>query len=212
MVVSRLSRWERINLMARKIFKQRRQNPIIFLGVEGKNKTEYNYFKNFHSRNYKIRFSKTGCTDIDSMAEDLYKLMIEHDFNTENGDKAFLVVDTDDKRSRIEEIKKKLSFCEKNHIEVIASSPEIEVWFLFHYIDKNIPNSKKDIKRELGKYIGKKYKKSDDIYSSLKPLTDKAIQNSKKYESRLGPEKTLSFCPRTEVYKIVEYIKSLSNE
>ena len=196
--------------MARKTIRRRKRNPIIFIGVEGKNKTERAYLNNFSERNFRFKFSSTGDTDILGMAKELKTLMDNNDFNTGTGDRSFLVIDTDNSNSRIRAIKQCSSFCAENNIVLITSCPEFETWFLLHFMDCNIPNSKQEIIKKLEKNLKSNYTKTTDIYSKLKGLTGQAIANAKKLEKQPLQADNLLSSPHSKVYLILEYIKSIT--
>ena len=198
--------------MARRVDRPRKRNPYIFIGVEGKNKTERIYFKNFSSRCFRFHFSTAGSTDIPGMARELLNLMKEFDFDAGVGDKSFLVIDTDNAPSRIDSIKQISPFCDSSNIEIITTGPEFEMWFLLHYKNHNIPHSKKGMIRALEDELGSKYAKSENIFSKLAPLTDIAIKNAKALEKRANFNDEPLTVPHSRVYKIIEHIRKICDQ
>ena len=100
---------------------------------------------------------------------------------------------------------------------MIASNPCFEVWFMCHfgYSTKQYISSD-ELLKDLCKKIKGYAKSRDDIYDLLLPKLDEAIKNAKKLERfniEAGRKQhTFDFQPSTEVYKIVEAVKSEQEE
>ena len=88
-----------------RIRKPRKTNPRILIKYEGRGSSEEIYFSNFKRRNLIIKFSTGDSTDVEGMLKDLIIYMNKEDFSTDYGDKIYLIIDTDLKEKRINEIK-----------------------------------------------------------------------------------------------------------
>lgn len=162
--------------------KFRHAKPVYLIICEGRNETEYNYLLNFKVRNSKIIVEPIKCEASDPKSM-LKKAQLEYkinDLSKTNGDKAFCLIDVDNKPEKAE-LLDSLQARYKN-IEIIRSNPCIEVWFLFH-LQKN-PKYLIDgdaAKNEL-KSIIVNYSESYDIFKKeqqINQFTDTAIQNSR---------------------------------
>ena len=145
------------------------------------------------------------------MVNDLIKYMKNEDISKENGDKVYLLIDTDVNENKNDQIEKVKQICDANGIELITSTPTFEVWYLLHfgYMTK-VFQSSKQVKQKLQEKI-KDYTENFNVYPIINKKTEKAIQNAKKLEKfHLQDEKTLysdESNPYTSVYKIIEEIK-----
>ena len=111
---------------------QRKRKSIIILATEGKNRTETQYFKSIPSSNYVIKFAPGNYTDPVNMVLALSKEYEEMELDTELGDSAFCLVDSDVdpvKNRQLEKADVKAA----NRIHVLVSSPCFEVWYLCHF-------------------------------------------------------------------------------
>ena len=187
---------------------QRKRNPFVIIGCEGKNKTEKLYFKNFNSRQCMIKFSKGNSTDPKGIVEDVIRFIKNNQIELEENDKVYAVFDTDvgqNKQQQIEEAKRS---AEANGVEIITSTPAFEIWFLLHfgYTTKAFV-SNKALQDELEKQIPD-YSKSNNTYLTVKDLTGQAIKNAKRLEKyQLNEGQALdseNFNPYTGVYKVTE--------
>lgn len=195
---------------------QRKRNPFVIIGCEGKNKTEKLYFKNFNSRQCMIKFSKGNSTDPKGIVEDVIRFIKNNQIELEENDKVYAVFDTDvgqNKQQQIEEAKK---LAEANGVEIITSTPAFEIWFLLHfgYTTKAFV-SNKALQDELEKKIAD-YLKSNNTYLAVKDLTGQAIENAKRleqYQLKEGHALDSENCnPYTGVYKVTEELINRNKE
>ena len=195
---------------------QRKRNPFVIIGCEGKNKTEKLYFNNFNSRQCIIKFSKGNSTDPKGIVEDLIHFIKNNQIDLEENDKLYAVFDTDvgqNKQQKIEEAKK---LAKANGVEIITSTPAFEIWFLLHlgYTTKAFV-SNKALQDELEKKIPD-YSKNNNTYIMIKDLTGRAIENAKKieqYQLNKGQIIESESCnPYTGVYKIAEELIKRNKE
>lgn len=191
----------------KKINKNRKR--IILLGVEGKNKTEKEYFKNFNAsdKDYIIIFAKSNITDPVNMVCALKNQMNKMELNIEYGDKVYCVIDTDDNHEKDKQLENALNLANKCGIEIIPSNPCFEEWFLCHFEKSTKEIGNKEIIKELKKYIPK-YAKNKNIYEEIFKYTDIAIKNAKyknNYHLKNNRDlyKTIAN-PSSQVYKIIE--------
>ena len=162
--------------------KQRERKSFIVIKCEGDNETEQIYFNNFKSRECIIKYPDGNSTDPVGMANELVSFMNSEDINSENGDKIYLLIDTDvnaNKQKQIDEAKK---ICDEYGIELITSTPSFEFWYMLHFGYTTGPyTSSKDIKRKMKKKI-LGYTESTNVYPIIKDNTDEAMNYAEKVE------------------------------
>lgn len=187
---------------------QRKRNPFVIIGCEGKNKTEKLYFKNFNSRQCMIKFSKGNSTDPKGIVEDVIRFIKNNQIELEENDKVYAIFDTDVGQNKQQQIEEAKRIAKENGVEIITSTPTFELWFLLHfgYTTKAFV-SNNDLQNDLKKHI-EDYSKSDNTYLSIKDLTEQAIMNAKKlekYQIDKGQALDNENCnPYTATYKVVE--------
>ena len=162
--------------------KQRERKSFIVIKCEGDNETEQIYFNNFKSRECIIKYPDGNSTDPVGMANELVSFMNSEDINSKNGDKIYLLIDTDvnaNKQKQIDEAKK---ICDEYGIELITSTPSFEFWYMLHFGYTTGPyTSSKDIKRKMkNKILG--YTESTNVYPIIKDNTDEAMNYAEKVE------------------------------
>ena len=188
---------------------KRKTKSKIIIAVEGKNKTEKTYFSNLDNgkKDYSISFAKGNYTDPINLVKMLIIEMNKLDINLISGDKAYCVFDTDiniNKNNIISEAKR---LANENNIEIITSTPSVEIWFLLHYEYTTAPLDNKDLILKIRKYLPK-YEKNTNIYNEINDKINLAISRAKKLENyhinngrQIG---TVEANPNTEIYKIIE--------
>lgn len=195
---------------------RRIRKSIIVISSEGKNKTEKYYFKKFNSNKVQIHFSPGNATDPVKMVKALKRECKELDIKSDLGDRAYCLVDSDvnvQKNGQIAEADKIAAKYENCKIGVIVSGPCFEEWFMCHciYSTKQY-NSNEELLEDIEKIIPGYSKEREDLYELLLDSQDQAIKNAKrleKYNIENGRKiHTSDFQPSTEVYKIIEAIRS----
>lgn len=95
----------------------------------------------------------------------------------------------------------------ENNIELALSNPCFEVWLLAHFARVTRPFNSRDIEKELGKKLRKKYDKTaTGVYAQVSDLTVTAIKNARK--GREHHDGDIADCnSATEVYKLVERLR-----
>ena len=195
----------------------RKRKKIIFIATEGKNKTEKLYFKKYNSDKVQIRFAKGGSTDPVNMVSELLSECKDMGFDSEAGDMAYCVLDSDFVVSKNNQMALADKKAEANELSLIVSSPCFEIWYLCHYdYSTKAFGSNEEVIDELKKKIPQYGKNKEDMYELLRPMQDNAVTNAKKLESYniQGGKKshTVEFMPSTEVYRIIETIMEAENE
>lgn len=193
----------------------KRKDPkkIFLLAAEGKNKTEQTYFRNFRGEDLEIRYAPGNETDPEQMMRQLIRAYQKAGLKEQ--DYAVCLVDADFAASKDSQLKAadKLAWdFEKEYgsrnLKLIVSAPCFEIWFLCHF-DYSTRQyiTAKEVVAALSKYIVG-YKKSDNVYESLKGKERAAAENAKKLEAyckSLGKiPHTVDFAPSSEVYRIFE--------
>ena len=198
-----------------RIGKPRNKKNKIIIAVEGKNKTEKIYFDNFDDgkKNYSITIARGNDTDPMKLVRNLEKEMRKREISLKNGDKVFCVFDVDMDYKKNKVIEEAKEFASKNGIQIITSTPCVELWFLLHYDYTTAPLTNNEVMKRLKKYYPK-YEKNINIYMDINSKTSKAIENAKKLEIYQKENNriigTVEANPNTEIYKIVEYLLSNS--
>lgn len=189
--------------------KIRKQKNKILIAVEGKNKTEKLYFNNFDdgNKNYSISFAKGNYTDPFNLVKMLILEMKRIGLDTKAGDRAYCVFDTDDDNRKNAIIDEARKLAIKNNIDIITSTPSIELWFLLHFDYTTSMMTNKKLMDKLKKYYPQ-YNKNANIYLDINKYTLSAVKRAKmleQYQLKNGNIiGTVEANPNTEIYKIIE--------
>lgn len=193
----------------------RKRKPIMFLSLEGNNKTEKLYLKAInedYGEKFALKFTSGRETDPANMWQALQD-MIDDSFSPSDGDKAFCICDRDFegyKENLLIEIKQK---SRKSEAKLIISNPVIEIWFLNHFkYSTRTYTSKRELIDDLCNYIPC-YEKNADYYTShLKAKTDDAIRNSIRQidqaNTRDSFDGSIPDNPGTEFFEVVQSIST----
>ncbi len=189
---------------------QRQRKRIILLATEGKNKTETHYFRSLSDSSYIIRFAPGNYTDPVNMVNALKAEFEEQGLETELGDVAYCLVDSDTDPIKDKQIES-ADVQAGDEATVIVSSPCFEVWYLCHFIKSTKQyTSNKEVSDALKKFIPEYSKSMPGLWAMLEDKTEVAIKNAKeleKYCLELGLKPhTVAFMPSTEIYKIFSLI------
>jgi len=192
-----------------RVRKERKTNPLVLIKYEGKNSAEQVYFNNYKRRDLRIKYATGNSTDIKGMLDDLIIYMKKEDINVANNDKIYLIVDTDLKRSKVNELIEIEEKCKENGIKIITSAPTFEIWYLIHFRSNNLVfQNSESVKRALKEYIPD-YKETKNVFSTIENNTDNAIRISKELEQRGTSSNKYVLNPHTDIYKVVEDIKNM---
>lgn len=192
-----------------RVKKNRSQKRKILIAVEGNNKTEKLYFNNFEhfDSNFNISYAKGNDTDPLGLVQMLIKEIKKLELDLNKTDIAYCIFDTDVDINKNKIINKAIKLATKNKINVITSTPCIELWFLLHYIYTTASMENDEVLKRLKLYIPK-YEKNVNIFSDINNNMNLAIQRAKKLEKyQIDNGKiinTVEANPNTEIYKIVE--------
>ena len=192
-----------------RVRKERKTNPLVLIKYEGKNSAEQVYFNNYKRRDLRIKYATGNSTDIKGMLDDLIIYMKKEDINVANNDKIYLIVDTDLKSSKVNELIEIEEKCKENGIKIITSAPTFEIWYLIHFRSNNLVfQNSESVKRALKEYIPD-YKETKNVFSTIENNTDNAIRISKELEQRGTSSNKYDLNPHTDIYKVVEDIKNM---
>ena len=192
-----------------RVRKERKQKNKIIIAVEGKNKTEKLYFNNFDNgkKSYSISFAKGNYTDPLNLVKMLIEEMKKIGVDLSDGDRAYCIFDTDIEPIKNTVIKEAKKLASLSGIEIITSTPSIELWFLLHYEYTTASMDNKSLINRLKKFYPN-YAKNINIFPDINKNINKAIDSAKKLEKhQLENGKiigTVEANPSTEIYKIVE--------
>lgn len=199
-------------IQKKRLGRHRQMKKILLLAVEGKNKTESNYFQSIASSYVDVRIVRGNETDPVSMTK---RMLYEYEGNLQDSDYAACLVDSDfdvQKDAQLQAADKLIEQARnKKHqnVHLIQSAPCFEIWYICHFAYTTRSYGKTaDVLEELERYIPG-YKKGQE-QSFLQRLNvnrqKKAIQNAEHLERYC--EEThkcphhVEFMPSTEVYKI----------
>ena len=197
--------------MARRV-KHLKKKPLVLICAEGGvNSTEFKYLRRFSSRDLRIKCCSGNDTDVNGMVTNLIKYIDKEDIKNEDNCRIFLMIDTDLSKERIKQIQSIEKLCKKHNIEIITSSPTLEIWFLLHFRkDKlNFANSL-SVKSDLNKVKSKYGLLNEDLFFTF--LLDNytcAIENAKSLMVVENKDSIYFSNPHTMVYKIIEAINFL---
>ncbi len=189
----------------------RKRKIKIIIAVEGKNKTEKLYFDNFDDgkKAYSITIAKGNDTDPLKLVKNLAKEMEKRDLSLALGDKVFCVFDVDVQYNKNKIIKEAIDFAKTKGIQVITSTPCVELWFLLHFLYTSAFLTNNEVIKRLKNYVPK-YEKNMNIFPEINSRVKIAIKNAKQLEKeQLANNKiigTVEANPNTEMYKLVEYL------
>lgn len=185
---------------------------MILIALEGKNKTEKNYFENFNSRdkNYIIKVVPGNETDPINLVEQTKKKVNELELNLNDDDRAFCIFDTDTDVRKNAQIDEAINIANEHGIKVITSSPCIELWFLLHYTYTTSNMNNNAVMDKLKKYCSK-YNKNFAIYPIIYGKTKFACSNARKLEKYQKENNRninhVEANPHSEIYKIIDELE-----
>lgn len=145
------------------------RHPIIYLIVEGRNKTERNYLSHFKNKynKFKLYIVDSVATDPESMIRKAAEVYRKNDLNEKNGDKVFCLIDLDLSAERYKKINTMLQKNPYKKVNVIFSNPCFEVWLLYHFTEYPKPEKcSSDVKKQVKKYI-RNYEENYDNYEII---------------------------------------------
>ncbi|WP_302889256.1 RloB family protein [uncultured Acidaminococcus sp.] len=191
----------------------RKRKKIIFIGAEGKNKTETKYFNSFNrlQDTYIVKFACNNHTDPKGMVTSIHKEAGIEGITGRNGDEVYVLLDADSEQYKEEQIKEAISIGKNKNVNVIISNPCFELWFLLHfeYTTKYF-SSNRELIKELKRYI-KNYEKNLDVFTMLEDKQMDALKNAKKLHSvHAETRKQLGHVqnPETDIDILVDKLKS----
>lgn len=200
-------------IQKKRLGRHRQMKKILLLAVEGKNKTESNYFQSIASSYVDVRIVRGNETDPVSMTK---RMLYEYEGNLQDSDYAACLVDSDfdvQKDAQLQAADKLIEQARnKKHqnVHLIQSAPCFEIWYICHfaYTTRNYAKTA-DVLEELERYIPGYKKGQEQVFlQRLSGNLQKAIRNAKRLEkyceeNRRRPHR-VEFMPSTEVYKIFE--------
>lgn len=157
------------------------RKPIIVITGEGRNKTENNYVISLKDeiKGVNVRWLKAGpVTDPEGILDTVLKYWSNNDLDESLGDKAYILLDVDKDKRKLELIKRLQK--ENKKVRFIISNPCFEVWYMAHfeYSTKEYKDSR-EVKRQLGKYIPD-YNEAMDVSQIIRPNMVRADNNIRK--------------------------------
>ena len=190
----------------------RNVKPVYLVIAEGKNKTEILYLSHFReqSREYSLQFVKAGYnTDARSLYKTISEKWDELDLSSDNGDKAFIILDIDNDLNKAKKVDELAHSNTNLAISFIVSNPAFEVWFLLHfkYTTRHYENADAVI-RDLKKFLPN-YEKNRDCYLECVDLIQEALVNvdklAKYYEKLPWP--SIECNPMTDMGELIKRLE-----
>jgi hypothetical protein len=182
---------------------------IIIIICEGSD-TEIIYFNEFNNNgNILVRPLFCGVTDIKNILKEAKKQMKKHQLDFEYGDQIWCAFDMDDKRS--EDIRNCYDNATTEGINFAFSNPNIELWFLLHFIYHD-GRLTKESTIELLKRSNRipNYTKDMNVYPLLCDKIHDAINNAKRLNIiHLDLGRNLfsgDSNPSTQIFSLVELL------
>lgn len=189
--------------------RSRKPKRVILIAFEGINKTEKKYLKSFESRDsdYKILIVPGNETDPVNLVKKTIDKIKTEALNLNEDDKAYCVFDADMNPNKNAQIGEARKLAERHKIEIIVSSPCVEIWFLLHYEYTTRTMTSDEVIKRLKKHYPQ-YEKNADIYKEINDQTHEAIKRAhklRKYHLANGEKiQTVEANPYTEIPKILE--------
>lgn len=192
----------------------RQTRKLLLLAVEGRNKTESNYFQAVASPYVDVRIVPGNETDPVKMARHMLDEYAERELQA--SDYAACLVDSDfdaQKDTQLQAADKLIEQARnKKHqnVHLIQSAPCFEIWYICHFAYTTRSYGKTaDVLEELERYIpGYKKGQEQAFLQRLSGNLQKAIRNAKCLEKHCKENckrpHRVEFMPSTEVYKIFE--------
>ena len=186
---------------------------VILVALEGKNKTEKNYFDNFNNRdkNYVIKTVPGNETDTVNLVKQAVKTSYKLSLNED--DKIFCIFDTDINQYKNKQINEALLLAKENNVTIITSSPCIEIWFLLHFLYTTSNMNSDDVIKKLRSFYPK-YNKNCNIYPFINNNINKACERAKTLEKYHVTNnrniESVEANPHSDVYKIVEELVKIN--
>ena len=189
---------------------------IMLIAVEGgfANKTEKLYFERFESEHFVLKFVRKSSSDPEGMMRNLEKEYKAPNLSSKNGDIGFSLVDADFNASKNTQLANAGGIASKHeYLHQIVSAPMFEIWYLCHFdFSTRQYNSQEDLISVLKMHISDYSKSKRDVYDVLGDKIELAIKNCKRlHQYNLSSGKkihTVEFSPYTDVYKLVNMLKS----
>jgi hypothetical protein len=180
----------------RRVSKGKKINPHFWVFCEGKSEEEYvRYLRSEYRLQVEIVSKVAGC-DISEEYIRNYKAGKP----THEKDKDFLIYDAD-----VKDVIGKLKKFE--NVELIASNPSIELWFLLHYKNQTSSITTEYCIRELSNRNNNTYKKGV-IDSALKrKLMEKLVEACNR-----SKKLSLFNNPSSNMYKFIEALEKAKND
>ena len=135
----------------------------------------------------------------------------DRELDSELGDKAFCLVDSDVDPGKNDQLARADRISESAGIQMIVSSPCFEVWCLCHFLCKSTQyHSSNAVIEELIRILPWYKKSGEGLFKAFAPNMAEAIKNAKTLEKRCTDAgytpHTVEFSPSTELYKVIEMI------
>lgn len=175
--------------------------------------TEAIYFSNFKSSTGPtIEQVPTGMAKdrLVEHAKDVRATLIdENEFFDD--DETWVVMDRDINPKNTQDlhcVKRAIEIANNANINLIISNDAFELWYLLHFQDCTAYTDREQLKKMLKPHLGKKYDKTENIFSIIEPFTRDAISRAKKLEKRHIKDQIpiADRNPSCDVYKLVERI------
>lgn len=181
--------------------------PRVLVVCEGQ-KTEPNYFKAFPMTSATVHVVGLGANTL-SVVDHAVRERDAAAANSNPFEHVWCVFDRDSFPKA--KVNAAVDRCRREHIGAAWSNEAFELWYLLHfaYCDAAIPRD--SYAERLGKCLGSPYKKNlPDIYQTLLPRLDAALQNAAKLAAFQSGTPPADANPMTTVHELVELLRKHS--
>ena len=158
--------------------------PVTYVFCEGE-KTEPTYFSRWRERGMSLQIIKVSHTDPCGIIRDAQELISDRSFEPSQGDSVWCVYDVDANSDAI--LAKAAALAKRNRFDIALSNPCFELWYILHFeMQGGSLSSSGAIGHISGKIAG--YSKNMDVFDTLSPRIQVAMDNAANIKRRYGPE------------------------
>jgi len=181
--------------MSRRIIKDKKINPKIYIFCEGESE---NVYIQFLKTKFRLPVQVVTKVTKNKISTKLLKSNINSSEKHEK-DRVFRMyaIDVEGFLEKLQEISKHVN------CDLLISNPCIELWFLLHYINQNSEISSNNCIQKIETFISG-YKKGT-ICNKLKKKLDENGAEAKKRASKLTSFKN----PSTTIYQLIDYFENI---
>jgi len=190
----------------------RRQFNFILIVCEGK-RAEPLYFESFNERYNRIIIipPHSGATDPRSLVEYALEKMREYQVRKGDGNEVWCVFDVDENRDEV--LRNTIEHAMAKGVNVALSNPSFELWYLLHFIMRDVTISRQEVCDELNLNYIPGYDKGRCYGSILEPMIRTASTNAQRLNElhrKMGHDLRLRESnPSTQIFLLIRSIREM---